>query len=103
MPDNPYFVLGLESTLDVARIKRAYFSALSRTPPHIDPEGFRRLRAAYEALTDEKTRTLRFLQTPPDAAGELERFERTWGKRIAEARARAQREQEASRAVERFI
>lgn len=48
---DPYEVLGLEPTLDRATIKRAYFTLLPRHAPHADPEGFRRLRNAYELLT----------------------------------------------------
>jgi curved DNA-binding protein CbpA len=50
-PEEPFAVLGLAPTLDVGAIKRAYFAALARHPPHQDPEGFGRLRSAYEVLT----------------------------------------------------
>jgi curved DNA-binding protein CbpA len=50
-PDEPFAVLGLAPTLDAGAIKRAYFEALVRHPPHQDPEGFGRLRSAYEVLT----------------------------------------------------
>jgi curved DNA-binding protein CbpA len=53
MKSSPDFfaVLGLEPTLDPAAVKRAYFAALARYPPHQDAEGFQRVRAAYEALS----------------------------------------------------
>ncbi|HVG59888.1 MAG TPA: J domain-containing protein [Hyalangium sp.] len=46
-----FAVLGLAPTLDAAAVKRAYFAALARHPPHQDAEGFQRVRAAYEALS----------------------------------------------------
>src|SRR5439155_9465721 len=48
--ESPFQVLGIAPTLDLGAVKRAYFAALTRHPPHADPEGFRRLRAAYEPL-----------------------------------------------------
>ncbi len=48
--ESPFSVLGIAPTLDPAAIKRAYFTALTKHPPHSDPEGFKRIRVAYEAL-----------------------------------------------------
>lgn len=48
---DPFAVLGLAPTLDAAAVKRAYFAALARHPPHQDAEGFQRVRAAYEKLS----------------------------------------------------
>lgn len=47
---SPFAVLGLDPTLELGRVKRAYFAKLGEHSPHADPEGFRRVRAAYEAL-----------------------------------------------------
>lgn len=47
---SPFVVLGLAPTLDPGRIKQAYFAMLAEHPPHADPDGFQRIRAAYEAL-----------------------------------------------------
>lgn len=41
-------LLGLEKTRDVAAIKRAYAQRLKDTRPDDNPEGFQRLRGAYE-------------------------------------------------------
>jgi len=49
--DDPFATLGIAVTSDLAAIKRAYFAALQRHPPHADPEGFRRIRTAYERLS----------------------------------------------------
>jgi curved DNA-binding protein CbpA len=50
-PADPFAVLGVAPTLDAAAVKRAYFTALARHPPHQDAEGFQRVRGAYEALS----------------------------------------------------
>jgi curved DNA-binding protein CbpA len=61
--DNPYKVLGVERTASEAEIKQAYFSLLRQNPPERDPEGFKRIRAAYEKLraTSERAETDLFL------------------------------------------
>ena len=47
---SPFCTLGIEPTVDPARVKAAYFSALVEHPPHADPQGFRAIRDAYESL-----------------------------------------------------
>ncbi len=51
---NPYEVLGINDQADKAQIKRAYFRLLREHSPEKDPEGFARIREAYERLTNEK-------------------------------------------------
>jgi curved DNA-binding protein CbpA len=47
--------LGVEADeSDPAHVKRAYRDALRRHPPDRDAEGFRRVRAAYETLSDPR-------------------------------------------------
>ena len=48
MSPNPWGVLGIEPTRDVAEIRRAYAAVLKRTRPEEDPAGFAELRQAYE-------------------------------------------------------
>ena len=49
MDDEIWRELEIEPTTDEAAIKRAYVDKLKQTRPEDDPEGFKRLRAAYEA------------------------------------------------------
>ncbi|WP_224244906.1 J domain-containing protein [Hyalangium gracile] len=65
-PDEPFAVLGLAPTLEPAAVKRAYFAALARHPPHEDPEGFRRLRDAYEMLSRPGALAVAYLASPVD-------------------------------------
>jgi len=51
---DPFAVLGLEETVDDEAVRAAYVQALRTSPPDRDPEGFRRIRAAYEALREPK-------------------------------------------------
>src|SRR5947208_14800480 len=48
--ENPYKVLGISREASEAEIKRAYFTLVREHPPERDPEGFKRIRAAYEQL-----------------------------------------------------
>lgn len=49
---NPYEVLGLEEGAQKDQVKRAYFRLLREHSPEHDPEGFARIREAYERLTN---------------------------------------------------
>lgn len=46
-----FHILGIEETKDEAMIQNAYRGLLKQTNPEDDPEGFKRLREAYEAAT----------------------------------------------------
>ncbi len=48
--DNPYKTLGVERSATEAEIKQAYFALIRQHSPERDPEGFKRIRAAYEKL-----------------------------------------------------
>lgn len=48
----PWQILGLDSTADQRTIKRRYAQLLKTHRPDSDPEGFQRLRQAYEWLLD---------------------------------------------------
>jgi hypothetical protein len=66
MTEDPFAVLGIAPTMDYAAIKQAYFKRLPEHPPHADPMGFARLRAAYDALRSATTRTAVVLAAPLD-------------------------------------
>lgn len=85
--DDPFVVLGITPTTDLAAIKRAYFTALKLHPPHQDVEGFRRLRAAYETLQSSQRRATLALGRPLDVTAALAPLEARYGAAIAQARA----------------
>ena len=63
---DPFAVLGLDETADDEAVRAAYVQALRTSPPDRDPEGFRRIREAYEALRDTESRlALRLFGPPP--------------------------------------
>ena len=51
-----YEVLGLSKTASPAEIKRAYLSLVRQYTPERAPEQFKRIRAAYETLSDPEAR-----------------------------------------------
>ena len=51
-----YGILGIERAASPQEIKKAYFGMVRKYPPDRHPEEFMRIREAYEALIDEKTR-----------------------------------------------
>ena len=54
--ENPYRILGLQPSASGGEVKSAYFERVRRHGPERSPEAFKRIRAAYEALKDEKSR-----------------------------------------------
>jgi len=101
--DDPFVVLAIAPTLDGAVIKRAYFAALAKTPPHVDPEGFRKLRKAYDCLTVPGSRALAFLRAPRDHEAELARWDERFGAGVKQALADSRRAQLAEHGTEQFI
>jgi curved DNA-binding protein CbpA len=74
---NSYAVLGVDPQATLDEIKTAYFALVRAHPPERDPEGFKRIRAAYEQLRDPdrrlETDMLRVQAWPePSLAGLLE-------------------------------
>lgn len=53
---NHYATLGVERSADVRAIKKAYFALVRQFPPESHPEEFKRVRAAYEVLSDPEAR-----------------------------------------------
>jgi curved DNA-binding protein CbpA len=63
---NPFAALGVEETADDEAVRAAYLEAVRKSPPDRDPQGFKRIREAYEALRDSERRlALRLFGPPP--------------------------------------
>jgi len=76
--ESPYKILGVERTASESEIKQAYFALVREHPPERDPEGFKRIRAAYEKLRagGERAETDLFLIEETDAAMSAENLQR---------------------------
>ncbi|MCC6335187.1 MAG: DnaJ domain-containing protein [Myxococcales bacterium] len=53
---NFYEVLGVDKAADARAIKKAYFALVRKYPPETHPEQFKKLREAYEVLSDAESR-----------------------------------------------
>ncbi|MEW6432598.1 MAG: DnaJ domain-containing protein [Myxococcota bacterium] len=53
---NFYDVLGVDRAADERAIKKAYFALVRKYPPETHPEEFKKLREAYEVLSDAEAR-----------------------------------------------
>jgi curved DNA-binding protein CbpA len=64
---DPYQVLGLTRRATPEDIKKAYFAKVREYPPEREPELFKRIRAAYDALRtpEAKAATDLFMLHPP--------------------------------------
>ncbi len=51
-----YEVLGVQKTADDRTIKKAYFALVRQFPPETHPEEFKKIREAYEVLSDASSR-----------------------------------------------
>lgn len=98
-----FALLGIAPTLDAVAVKRAYFAGLRAHPPHLDPEGFRRLRSAYEALVAPGALALAYATAPVDVAAELAAWRGVWADRIARASADHLGAGAATHAAESFV
>lgn len=64
---DPYQVLGVPSDAGEAEIRSAYRRAVREHPPDRDPEGFERVRDAYEKVRDPAAAAYALLDAPvPD-------------------------------------
>jgi len=54
--DDPYAVLGVSPEATPSEVRAAYFAKVRLHSPERDPEGFKRLRAAYEQLRSPRKR-----------------------------------------------
>ena len=63
---NSFTILNIEENADDEAVRAAYVRAIRQSPPDRDPEGFRRIRDAYEAIRDtEKRLAFRLFGPPP--------------------------------------
>jgi hypothetical protein len=99
----PFQVMGIVPTLDLAEVKRAYFAGLAKHPPHQDPEGFRRLRAAYEALTLRGGLALACARSPIDVGTWMTAWNDRFAAPLARAAEDANRSESAATQLAAFI
>jgi len=52
----PYEILGINSSSDDKTIRHAYLQLVKEHPPDRDPEKFKKVVEAYEAVKDENSR-----------------------------------------------
>ncbi len=74
-----FAVLGIEETKEETKIRQAYYEKLAENNPEDNPEGFRRLREAYEQVMD-------YIKMPEEEEEEKEDFTPVgrWMKRVEE-------------------
>ncbi|MBI4602566.1 MAG: J domain-containing protein [Planctomycetes bacterium] len=70
---NPYRVLDVPDGADDQEVRAAYLALVRRFPPERAPEEFGRLRAAYAALRDARSR-LRFFLFEPSAGESIDEW-----------------------------
>jgi len=97
----PFEELGIASTLDGAVVKRAYLAAVRAHPPHLDPEGFKRIRSAFERLKKPQDLARRWLEQPVDLANERHRWTERFAQPIAAAELHC--DESSLSIVERFV
>lgn len=67
MSQDPFDLLGVEETAGDEDVRRAWFARVKVVRPERDPEGFRALRAAYDALRTPEGRAWAALDRWPSA------------------------------------
>ena len=55
-PHNFYEILGIDRVADERAVKKAYFALVRKYPPETHPEEFKRVREAYEVLSNPQSR-----------------------------------------------
>ena len=104
METHPHFAaLEMAPTLGMGELKKAYFAALARHPPHADAVGFQKLRAAYEALQKPGALAAAYLASPVDTAALVERYEARFAAPIALAKEAARAQTGQERAGQRLV
>jgi len=70
--DEAYRELGLAEDADADTVRRAYLRLLKTRKPEVDPDGFQRLREAYELAKDSAPVPTPTASPPPSGDGEAE-------------------------------
>lgn len=70
--ENPYTVLGIPKNASPEEVKKAYFSLIRKHSPERDPQGFKRIRLAYDSLRDADKRSQTDLFLFNDSYGEFD-------------------------------
>jgi curved DNA-binding protein CbpA len=69
---DPFTILGVDETAGDAEIRRRYLALVREYPPDRAPQRFQAIRAAYEALGDERKRLeMQLLRTNSAALARL--------------------------------
>ena len=63
--EDPYAVLGVQTGASDDEIRKAYLSRVRSSPPDRDPEGFRKVREAYETLRTQTDRVAQSVLADP--------------------------------------
>lgn len=84
---NCFEILGISPTKDVKAIRRAYSKLLTKFSPENDPEGFQRLRAAYEEAllkaNEEEEETIKKLSPIDEFMESFEGIYKDYEKRVS--------------------
>ena len=100
---NAFAVLELAPTLDAAAVKRAYFAMLAKHPPHVDADGFRRVRSAYEALTPPGALAAAYAASPLDYERTLSEWNARFASRLTQLEAEHRTAEAGAEIVAKFV
>lgn len=78
-------ILGIAPTDEFRLIKRAYFRALQTSGPEKNPDQFRRIRLAYETLSNAATRSRILVRLDCDRGPSYADLEARWGQKLQQA------------------
>jgi curved DNA-binding protein CbpA len=68
VPRDPFAILGVNQDAGETEIRARYLELVKKFPPDSDPEKFREIRAAFEAVQDPLAIARRLLTPPPEEA-----------------------------------
>lgn len=68
--NDPFLVLGVSQNAGESEVRARYLELVKQFPPEREPEKFREIRAAYEAVKDPMSIAGRLLRAPGDSVPE---------------------------------